>query len=140
MVLILTVILVACSNAMKSSDRKMAGEESKIVLSTDREGSITSTLPYFGRSIHAMIISQDLNVFAHIHPEDFNNGKDSEEMIRAGLYPVYFKFPFAGEYLVGVTALSKEGVWEKVFRIKAEGSPEMSNTNYDFSREKRCRG
>src|SRR4030042_1930153 len=45
--------------------------------------------------LHAIIIGEDLNVFAHIHPE--NIGPVNDEMLRKATFPLRFTFPKAGK-------------------------------------------
>ncbi len=50
------------------------------------------------RILHVVIISEDFEVFAHIHPEDF--GVITEEMVKSARFSVNYVFPKYGRYLV----------------------------------------
>ena len=53
------------------------------------------------RILHAVIISQDLNIFAHVHPEDVDTV--TQAMQHEATFPVQYTFPKSGKYLVGTT-------------------------------------
>ena len=52
------------------------------------------------RILHAVIIGKDLEVFAHIHPEDIT--PITREMMEKATFPLRFTFPREGEYLLGL--------------------------------------
>lgn len=51
------------------------------------------------RKLHTFIVSKELDVFAHIHAEDFEQGLAGE---KNGTYQLEYTFPHAGEYVVGL--------------------------------------
>ena len=86
------------------------------------------------RILHAIIIGRDLNVFAHIHPED--KGPVTDEMLRSATFPLHFTFPKAGEYLVGFDFATAEGLYSKTSLISIAGQPKMGEPKIDLSAEK----
>jgi len=86
------------------------------------------------RILHAIIIGSDLNIFAHIHPED--RGPVTDQMLKEATFPLRFTFPKAGEYLVGLDFATAEGLYSKASYIKVLGQPKMGEPKIDFSTEK----
>jgi putative copper export protein len=86
------------------------------------------------RILHAIVIGSDLNVFAHIHPEDI--GPVTNEMLGKATFPLHFTFPKAGEYLVGLDFATADGLCSKTAYIKVVGQPRMGEPKLDFSTEK----
>ena len=101
----------------------------------DRNGKPLKGLTVHHESIlHAVIIGRDLNVFAHIHPEDI--GPVTDEMLRKATFPLRFTFPKAGEYLIGLDFATADGLYSKTAYIKVSGQPRMGEPKIDFSTEK----
>lgn len=86
------------------------------------------------RMLHAVIIGQDMSVFAHIHPEDL--GGITKEMLKKATFPLVFTFPKAGEYLIGVDFVANEAFYSKTFHVEAAGEPIMGKPKTDFSTSK----
>jgi putative copper export protein len=86
------------------------------------------------RLLHAVIIGQDLNTFAHIHPEDI--GPVTGEMQSTATFPLRFTFPKAGGYIIGLDFATAEGLYSKTVDIKVSGQPRMGDPKFDFSTEK----
>ena len=87
------------------------------------------------RILHAVIISRDLNIFAHIHAEDL--GPVTPEMIKNAALPLRFTFPRAGEYLIGIDFAAAGSLYSKAFPVKVGGSPHMGKAKTDFSTRKK---
>ncbi|MFH1702071.1 MAG: hypothetical protein ABIB41_01400 [Nitrospirota bacterium] len=101
----------------------------------DRNGKPVEGLTvHHERILHAIIIGKDLNVFAHMHPEDI--GPVNDEMLRKTTFPFRFTFPKAGEYLVGLDFATTDGLYSKMSYIKVVGYPVMGEPKIDFSTEK----
>jgi len=101
----------------------------------DRNGKPVEGLTvHHERILHAIIIGEDLNVFAHMHPEDI--GPVNDEMLRKATFPLRFIFPKAGEYLVGFDFATADGLYSKTSYIKVVGHPVMGGPKIDFSTEK----
>ncbi len=90
---------------------------------------------YHERVLHAVIVGQDLNIFAHIHPEDF--APLTDVMLDTATFPLRFTFPKAGTYLVGIDFATKDGVYSKTAKIIVSGHPRMGEPKIDFSGTKR---
>jgi len=101
----------------------------------NRNGKPVEGLTVHHESIlHAVIVGKDLNVFAHIHPEDI--GPVTDEMLRRATFPVRFTFPKAGKYLIGLDFGTADGPYSKTSSIKVDGQPKMGEPKIDFSTEK----
>jgi hypothetical protein len=87
-----------------------------------------------GRMLHAIIIGKDLDVFAHIHPEDI--GPVTDEMLKTSAFPLHFIFPKAGEYLLGIDYAAAGNIYSKPFSVDAAGRPVMGKPKVDFSTKK----
>jgi glutamine synthetase len=84
------------------------------------------------RRIHVAILGDDLDVFSHIHPEDFSQVSDL-----ATVFVVELKFPKAGMYSMLVT-YRPDGYSQDIEQrhvLKVMGSPEMTKPNYNFGLE-----
>jgi putative copper export protein len=86
------------------------------------------------RILHAVIISRDLNIFAHIHPEDI--GPVTKEMIINAILPLRFSFPKAGDYLIGIDFGAAGNIYSKSFPVEVAGRPGMGEPEIDFSTTK----
>jgi putative copper export protein len=86
------------------------------------------------RILHAIIISRDLKIFAHIHSEDI--GPITDEMLKTATLPLQFTFPKAGAYLVGLDFAAADNFYSKSFPINVTGSPGMGEPKIDFSSTK----
>ena len=101
----------------------------------DRNGRPLQRLrAHHERILHAVIIGRDLNVFAHIHPEDL--GALTNEMLNTATFPLRFTFPRAGDYLIGLDFASEDGLYSKTVRVHVNGRPNMGAPALDFSRTK----
>jgi putative copper resistance protein D len=101
----------------------------------DRQGRpIEGLTIHHERILHAIIIGQDLNVFAHIHPEDL--GPITDEMVRTATFPLHFTFPKAGAYLVGLDFALPDGLYSKSVSLNVSGQPMMGKPSVDTSRDK----
>jgi len=108
---------------------------SMIVHLEDRQGKPVEGLTiHHERILHAIIIGQDLNVFAHIHPEDL--GPITDEMVSRATFPLHFTFPKAGAYLVGVDFALPSGLYSNSASLSVAGHPWMGEPIVDTKREK----
>lgn len=85
------------------------------------------------RKIHIVIAGEDMDVFGHIHPEDFTNISDNSSI---DVYSVYFTFPRAGRYLVFAefVPLDQMNDFQQIVPITVYGSPVMNSTEiFDFN-------
>jgi hypothetical protein len=72
------------------------------------------------RIVHVVIASQDFSVFAHIHVED--SAPVSLEMINSAEFPVHYRFPKPGRYLVSVDFMERGYAFSNQFYLTA-GDP-----------------
>ena len=108
---------------------------SMIVHLEDRQGRPVEGLTiHHERILHAIIIGQDLNVFAHIHPEDL--GPITGEMVSTATFPLHFTFPKAGVYLVGLDFALPDGLYSESASLSVAGQPRMGAPVVNTSREK----
>lgn len=113
-----------------------AGTPVAITVSIERQNGkpLEGLTVHHERILHAIVIGSDLNVFAHIHPEDI--GPVTNEMLSKATFPLRFTFPKAGEYLVGLDFATADGLYSKTAYIKVSGQPRMGEPKLDFSTEK----
>ncbi|HMK43788.1 MAG TPA: CopD family protein [Dissulfurispiraceae bacterium] len=101
----------------------------------DRKGKPLQGLrEHHERILHAVIIGRDLNVFAHIHPEDL--GALTNEMLNTATFSLRFTFPQAGDYLIGFDFADADGLYSKTVLLHINGRPNMAAPIFDFSRTK----
>jgi putative copper export protein len=86
------------------------------------------------RILHAVIISKDLDFFAHIHPED--TGPVTSEMITKASFPMLFTFPRPGDYLVGLDFATEDDFFSRTFTLHVAKAPEMGRPNIDLAGKK----
>jgi len=86
------------------------------------------------RLLHVVIISKDLSVFAHLHPEDF--GLITADVREIGQYDVKYVFPKAGEYLVAADFTVGHKHFSDQFSVSVDGEPGMGLVDYDFLKAK----
>ncbi|HSA77458.1 MAG TPA: CopD family protein [Nitrospirota bacterium] len=108
---------------------------SLIVHLEDRQGMPVEGLTiHHERILHAIIIGQDLNVFAHIHPDDL--GPITDEMVSKATFPLHFTFPKAGAYLVGLDFALSDGLYSNSASLSVVGAPRMGEPMVETKREK----
>lgn len=79
---------------------------------------VEELVTHHGRKLHVVIVSEDMNVLGHVHPQDFG------ETVEGGLARVFFTFPRSGRYLVGVDFMTEaQGSQDKQFVVEVEGAP-----------------
>ena len=101
----------------------------------DRKGRpLQGLMAHHERVLHAIIVGSDLNVFAHIHPEDL--GMLTDEMLDTATFPLRYTFPKAGAYLVGMDFATEEGVYSKTASLTVSGQPFMGEPKIDLSGSK----
>ncbi len=86
------------------------------------------------RILHVVIIGEDLNVFAHIHPEDI--GPVTTAMVKKATFPVRYVFPKAGRYLIGFDFAASDALYSKQVVLTVSGGPRMGRQKVDLSRSK----
>ncbi len=95
-------------------------------------------IPSHERMVHMMIISEDFEVFSHIHPEDF--GEITSRMLEEGRFPLTYTFPKAGRYLIATNFSSENQDFSKEFIVQVGEKTRMQAAKDDFSRERDIEG
>lgn len=81
------------------------------------------------RILHMVIISEDFQIFAHLHPEDL--GTVTQEMINEAKFDIRYTFPRSGRYLIAVdTALGENHISGRLY-ADVKGSPAMVGPKYE---------
>jgi putative copper export protein len=86
------------------------------------------------RILHVVIIGEDLNVFAHIHPEDI--GPVTPSMVKKATFQVRYVFPKAGRYLVGFDFAAADALYSRQVVLAVSGGQRMASQKVDLSRMK----
>ena len=101
----------------------------------DRKGRpLQGLMAHHERVLHAIIIGKDLNVFAHIHPEDL--GMLTDEMLDTATFLLRYTFPKAGTYIMGIDFATEDGVYSKTASLAVSGQPFMGEPKIELSRSK----
>ena len=120
-------------------DRPQAGEAVKMVFALeDKYGYAPTLYVNHSRRLHAVIVGEDMDVFGHIHPEDF--GEVTEDMLYGGKYETEFTFPKAGKYVIALDGKSDEGEFHRKFSVTVGGEIKMVEAKDDARDEKCFRG
>lgn len=83
---------------------------------TDSAGQpLEALITHHARTLHVVILSEDMRVLGHIHPQDF------DESIEAGEAKVHFTFPQAGRYLIAADMLTEDGPYAEQFLVEVAG-------------------
>jgi hypothetical protein len=94
-----------------------AGQPALLIFTlTDASGQpIEDLMTHHGRKLHVLIVSEDMQVFGHVHPRDF------DESIEHGVAKVSFPFPQAGRYVVAGDFMSGRGSHTARFIVDVTG-------------------
>jgi len=106
----------------------------------DKQGNPLNLQIEHDRFVHAVIVSEDLQSIAHIHPEDFAGGTISTEMKESGMYPLQFTFPKAGKYVLAMNILTQDGESARDFIFEVKGSPQMDKVLFDPKKQQIVQG
>ncbi len=102
-----------------------AGEEALLQFSARTlDGAVPELYREHERYLHVIIISRDMTVFAHVHPDD--QVGFSRDAVERGEFQVPFVFPKAGEYLIAVDYAHKLKHESRQFRVIVQGEPLQS--------------
>jgi len=129
-------LLTSVDLEIKPSEPK-AGKEAELIFSLkDADGKPLKGLTIsHERILHAIIISADFSVFAHIHPEDL--GAVTPDMLKKAEFKVKYAFPRAGRYMIAVDYALKGSGLSEGFTMDVSGSPVMGSMLKDFSRKQK---
>lgn len=110
-------------------ERPQAGERATLSFTlTDGEGRpLERLLTSHARKLHVVIVSDDMEMFGHVHPEDF--GQPAE----GALARVFFTFPRAGRYLVATDFMTDAGPHAEHFVAEVAGDAPEAESGADVS-------
>jgi len=113
-----------------------AGETTRItVYIEDAQGRPVSTLQvHHDRLAHFLVVSENLEEFHHLHPEDFGLLTPEAEKEARFSFPV--TFGMGGRYLLAIDAVDAGRAIHKEIEIQVDGPPQPP-TRWDFSNERR---
>lgn len=95
-----------------------AGERTALTLRLrDAAGEPLDLVTSHDRKLHAVIVSEDMAVLGHVHPEDFG------EAASGGEARMYFAFPHGGRYVVGIDFATEAGPQAAKFTVDVAGPP-----------------
>ena len=98
---------------------------------TDAKGEpVTDLMVHHDRILHVLIVSENLQILGHIHPEDFESRDMMAEL--EGVYTVHFTFPVAGRYIIALDVMTADAEFSK----HVEGKNKMQEINHDLRTEK----
>lgn len=128
------------ATATLNPEQPRAGEPVTVTFSFKHpDGSpVSDLMVHHARRVHTLLIGENLASVGHIHPEDFTEITD--EIVRSGMYSVYYTFPNAGLYIIGVDFMNPDGELGKQFVVNVKGRPGMKNVEKDLRTEKCFRG
>lgn len=134
LVLLIAVILtIGCVTQMDSSislstnpTQPIVGQPTTLSFSLLEDGKPLQLQTHHERKIHTVIISENFNVFGHVHPEDF--GKENE---------VQFTFPHEGKYGIAIDFMANNMPDNKLFSVQVNGSSLLESTITN-SQTQRC--
>ena len=102
---------------------------------TDAKGEpVTDLMVHHARVLHVLVISENLQVIGHIHPEDFESRDIMMEL--EGMYTVHFTFPAAGKYILAVDVMTADAEFAKYLYVDVAGEEKLADAVQDFRREK----
>jgi len=90
------------------------------------------------RILHAVIIGNDLEVFAHIHPEDIT--PITQDLLEKATFPLSYTFPRTGEYLLGIDYAKDQKHYSKTFILSVAAAPLMHEPEIDLANLKTFAG
>jgi Cu+-exporting ATPase len=85
------------------------------------DGSVPELYRQHERYLHVVIISRDMTVFSHVHPDDARGF--SVEDVKNGELAVPYTFPKAGEYIIALDYANRLKHESRQFRVHVAGSP-----------------
>ena len=102
---------------------------------TDAKGEpVTDLMVHHARVLHVLVVSENLQIIGHIHPEDFESRDIMMEL--EGMYIVHFTFPAAGKYILAVDVMTADAEFAKHLYVDVVGEKKLADTVQDFRREK----
>lgn len=106
---------------------------------TDAVGEpVVDLMVHHARVLHVLVVSENLQIIGHIHPEDFESRDIMAEL--EGRYTVHFTFPAAGRYILAVDVMTADAEFAKYLYLDVVGEKKMADMARDLRREKRIFG
>ena len=102
---------------------------------TDADGEpFTDLMVHHDRILHVLVVSENLQIVGHIHPEDF----ESRDMLAEleGAYTVHFTFPEAGRYILAFDVMTADAEFSKYLYVDVAGEKKMADLSKDLRTEK----
>ncbi len=117
--------------------RPVAGQETLVhVYILTGAGTPVPTLQvHHERLAHFLVVSENLEEFHHLHPEDF--GLLTEEALRQGRFSFRVTFGTGGRYLLGVDAVDDMMGIHKDLELRVDG-PAQGPTRWKMGRERQA--
>ena len=103
-------------------------------LSDEKGEPFTDLMVHHDRILHVLIVSENLQIVGHIHPEDFESRDILAEL--DGTYTVHFTFPLAGRYILALDVMVADVEIAKYLYVDVSGAKKMTDISQDFRREK----
>lgn len=106
---------------------------------TDAMGEpFTDLMIHHDRILHVLIVSENLQIVGHVHPEDF----ESRDMLAEleGTYTVHFTFPYAGRYILALDVITADEEFAKHLSVDVVGEKKMTKMTEDLRTEKTVYG
>lgn len=102
---------------------------------TDAKGEpVTDLIVHHDRILHVLIVSENLQILGHIHPEDFESRDIMAEL--EGVYTVHFTFPVSGRYILALDVMTADAEFSKHLYVNVAGEEKMQEINHDLRTEK----
>ena len=102
---------------------------------TDAMGEpFTDLMIHHDRILHVLIVSENLQIVGHIHPEDFESRDLMAEL--EGMYTVHFTFPVAGRYILALDVMTADAEFEKYLYVDVKGEKRWRIFLKTFARKK----
>ena len=86
------------------------------------------------RVLHVLIVSENLQIVGHIHPEDYESRDMMAEL--EGTYTVHFTFPVAGRYILAFDVMTADAEFSKYLYVDVAGEKKMADLSKDLRTEK----
>lgn len=117
-----------------------AGESTELNFHlTDKMGEpFTDLMIHHDRTLHALIVSENLQFLGHVHPEDFESRDMMAEL--QGVYTVHFTFPASGRYILALDMMTADAEISKHLYVDVEGENKMQVITHDHRTEKNVFG
>ena len=103
-------------------------------LTDANDGPVIDLMVHHDRVLHVLIVSENLQIIGHVHPEDFESRDIMAEL--EGRYTVHFTFPAAGRYILAVDVMTADAEFAEHVYINVSGDKKIADVVQDFRREK----